>query len=248
MLPDARWLITSLIGQTIFTLGRDRPNTIKSIEGENVIVATQRSPDGKPVPLSLVQMGLTKLQDTGELRVNPESFGGRRRSSFIGAAIATLPDVAVEHRPAVRLLVGDAHNEAAVQPIASGAAGYPDPETGSIVDDAGVKVALRAISKRYRQHRVIEMPHNNPGFDVLVLGPHNETEYIEIKSTSGPTPTFFMSEQQRLFAEKHSAGHHLLVVTNVDVDAVTGDVRWHDGPLTTPDVELAPQQWKGRLT
>jgi hypothetical protein len=135
-------LIENLLGQTIYTLGRDRPNVVKGVEGDNVIVGTRRSPGGKPVPLSLVQMGLDKLHQAGDLRVSPETFNGRRRSSFIGAAIATLPGVAVEHRPVIQLLLAERHPEAAADPVTSASDGYPDPVTARSVDDTGVKVAI----------------------------------------------------------------------------------------------------------
>jgi hypothetical protein len=92
------------------------------------------------------------------------------------------------------------------------------------------------------------MPHNNAGFDVKVLRATGDVEYIEIKSTLGPAPSFYLSERERIFADDHAAQHHLVVVTNVDVDEVAGDVRWHDGPLIEPAVHLAPRQWKGALS
>lgn len=248
MPPDARTLIENLLGQTIYTLGRDKPNVVKAVDGDNVIVGTRRSPGGKPVPLSLVQMGLDNLHEAGNLRISPETFNGRRRSSFIGAAIATLPDVAVEHRPVIRLLLAGSHPEVATGSVTSAGDGYPDPQTARSVDDAGVKVAIRAISERYPGARIIEMPHNNPGFDVIALLDSGGAEYIEIKSTSGSAPSFFLTEKERVFAAEHSGQHHLVVVMNVNVDAVTGDVRWHDGPLVEPLVHLAPQQWKGMLS
>jgi 5-methylcytosine-specific restriction enzyme A len=69
-----------------------------------VIVATEDSPTGRGVELRRVQEGLDLLLSEGEVRVRPESFGGYRRSSFIGAILATLPETEFVAAPAtVRL-------------------------------------------------------------------------------------------------------------------------------------------------
>lgn len=47
----------------------------------------------------MVQRGLDRLIDAGEVRVAPESFDGRRRSSAVGAILATLPSIEVSKRP-----------------------------------------------------------------------------------------------------------------------------------------------------
>ena len=172
--PNARTLAEDLVGQTIFTLGHDKPNTIIAVHGENVVVGTTKSPGGKPVPLGTLQLGLDALEETGEFRVRPESLNQNRRSSFVGAAIATLPNVAVEHRPQIRLLADGATDEASARDVVSGGDAYPDPNTTRVVDAAGVKVAMQAIIDRYRDQRVIEMPHNNAGFDVRVVDEKRE--------------------------------------------------------------------------
>ena len=85
---DARSLLESLVGQQISTL-TGRPNTVLGIADINVIVGTDRSPDGEPVPIGAVQVGLDRLLETGEVEVHPRSLG--HRSSFVGAVLLTLP-------------------------------------------------------------------------------------------------------------------------------------------------------------
>ena len=58
---DARRHLESLVGQEITTLS-GRPNRILRIEGSDVIVATGKSPAGKPVPIGWVQDAIDMLE------------------------------------------------------------------------------------------------------------------------------------------------------------------------------------------
>jgi hypothetical protein len=59
---DARALIESLAGQTIATV-TSRPNTVVRVEGDNVVVVTNRSPEGKQVPIEWLQDGLDRAAE-----------------------------------------------------------------------------------------------------------------------------------------------------------------------------------------
>jgi hypothetical protein len=85
---DARSLVESLIGQQISTV-KGRPNIVLGLADTNVIVGTDRSPEGELVPIDAVQRALDQLLETGEIEVHPRSLG--YRSSFVGAALLTLP-------------------------------------------------------------------------------------------------------------------------------------------------------------
>lgn len=246
MPQDARELLQSLVGQVLPTLDRNRPNRVLRLEGANIIVGTDDSPEGEPVALRKVQDGLDILYGHGEIRIEPETFGGYRRSSFIGAVLGTLEGVTVETRPTwVRRDVGSSSTALELPPPR----GYPDPAQSAAIDGAGVPIALAAIGKRFPQREVLKMPHTNPGFDVRVLDDDGVTvAYIEIKSTATSEPVFFLSEVERRFAEEQAARYYLVVVTSVDVSKRTGVVHWHDGKLSRSDsVVLAPRQWRGAL-
>ena len=86
--PDARSLLESLVGQQITTL-TGRPNTVLNLADADVLVSTDRSPDGTPIPIADVQSALDQLLETGEVEVHPGSLG--YRSSFVGAVLLTLP-------------------------------------------------------------------------------------------------------------------------------------------------------------
>ena len=89
---DARAHLESLVGETIQTLS-GRPNTILRLEGDNAVVGTQRSPSGKPVPIKWVQDAADQLAERHEIEIKVETVG--YRSAFIGAVLATLPNVVV---------------------------------------------------------------------------------------------------------------------------------------------------------
>jgi hypothetical protein len=94
--PDARRHLSSLVGQLIYTL-TGRPNRVLRLDGDYVIVATGRSPQGQPVPIGWVQDAMDRLYEHGELEVSVPSVG--YRSAFIGAVLATLPGAVGEVRP-----------------------------------------------------------------------------------------------------------------------------------------------------
>jgi len=95
-LPSARKLVGGLIGTQLHTPS-GRLNTILRIEGENIIVATARSPEGKPVPLQMVQAALDVLKDTGSVVIHPDEVG--HRSAFIGAVLRSLPGARLQGSP-----------------------------------------------------------------------------------------------------------------------------------------------------
>jgi hypothetical protein len=94
---DARKHLTRLVDETIYTLAQRRPNRVLAIEGDEVIVATEKSPEGEPVPIEWVQDALDRLFRDGEVLVSVKSVG--YRSAFIGAVLATVPDVEILTRP-----------------------------------------------------------------------------------------------------------------------------------------------------
>jgi hypothetical protein len=67
---DAHSLIESLIGQQISTV-TGSPNIVLGLAGINVIVGTDRSPDGELVPIDAVQRALDQLLERGEIEAHP---------------------------------------------------------------------------------------------------------------------------------------------------------------------------------
>ena len=78
---DAREVLKNLIGKTIRTL-TGRPNKVLGLEGDEVRVATTRSPKGTLVPIAWVQDALDRLATDGDIEISVESVGCR--SAFVG--------------------------------------------------------------------------------------------------------------------------------------------------------------------
>jgi hypothetical protein len=93
---DARAVLVKLVGQPLTTL-RGRPNRILEVGEADVIVATNRAPEGQPVPILWVQQALDQLVRDSEVIISPQVVG--YRSAFIGAVLRTLPGVAVGMDP-----------------------------------------------------------------------------------------------------------------------------------------------------
>jgi hypothetical protein len=86
---DARVHLSALGGQTIWTATRRLPNRILRMTPDVVVVATDKSPQGKPVPLDDVQAAFDRLAEGQEVRISVPSLG--YRSAFVGAAMLSLP-------------------------------------------------------------------------------------------------------------------------------------------------------------
>ncbi|WP_143202312.1 hypothetical protein [Amycolatopsis sp. CB00013] len=96
-LPTAKELLAALTGVEILT-ATGRPNTVVDVQGNVARVQTERSPDGSPVEIGEVQKGLDKLAERGSVQVTVDELG--HRSSFVGAALATLPGARFDGPPA----------------------------------------------------------------------------------------------------------------------------------------------------
>jgi hypothetical protein len=60
-MSDARELLIGLTGRPIRTVTRSKPNKILRLDGDTVVVATDRSPSGRPVPIAWVQQAIDAL-------------------------------------------------------------------------------------------------------------------------------------------------------------------------------------------
>ena len=127
---DARELLEDLVGETVYTIDHGDWNRILRLDGENVIVATQRSPNGARLPVAYVQNAADELARTGEIRISPTALG-HRRSSFVGAVLAWHPHAVGLVSPSrVRL-----HGAAPIGPLLEQAlALIPEPRMGPYVD------------------------------------------------------------------------------------------------------------------
>lgn len=101
---DARSVLEALKGRQIRTL-TGRPNTVLALDGQDVLVGTNRSPTGQRVPIAQVQNALDRLRDAGEVEISVSSLG--HRSSFIGAVLSELPETMVARMTPPRVRLAD---------------------------------------------------------------------------------------------------------------------------------------------
>jgi hypothetical protein len=125
-LPTAYELLTSLLHKEVHT-SRGRRNTVLDLDGDTVLVGTERSPDGQPVEVRHVQQALDILAVHGSVVVQPHELG--HRSSFVGAVLANLPNAFVTGDPPTVTL-----GVPSVSKIAE------DPRFGELDGQAQVKV------------------------------------------------------------------------------------------------------------
>jgi hypothetical protein len=97
-LDTATDLLRRLIGVTITTVDGSS-NRVLSVVPPTVLVGTERSPEGAPVPISDVQQALDRLRAEGAVTITPVEVG--YRSAFVGAVLLTLPGARADGSPPV---------------------------------------------------------------------------------------------------------------------------------------------------
>lgn len=103
---NARDVLSPLIGTTLLTVPRNRPNQVLELRGNDVIVGTPRTPSGSAVPIAYVDAALTRLIAESELEISVPSLG-HRRTSFVGAALMTLDGVEMTDSSPPRLVISN---------------------------------------------------------------------------------------------------------------------------------------------
>jgi hypothetical protein len=223
---DARSHLRSLVGRTIPTL-TGRPNTILDVRSEDVIVGTDRSPQGQPVPLEWIQTAIDRLQRDGEIDINVESVG--HRSAFVGAVLATLPGVRTATNP--RRVTLDATDT-------PGRAWREPPEVEDALD-AVVELAGRGPSRRQgrrqsaTERKAIEMLalkratqyFEDEGWEVEYVGGVASYDlectkegthlHVEVKGTTSSGKKVLLTRNEVSHARGTDAGLALFVLADV---------------------------------
>ena len=97
--------LRSLIGIAIPTASGSRHNRILAVDSRNVIVATDRTPTGQPVPISEVIAAMELIKEQSVVEVSVDALG--YRSAFIGAVLLQLPGARVVGAAPARVVIGD---------------------------------------------------------------------------------------------------------------------------------------------
>jgi 5-methylcytosine-specific restriction enzyme A len=200
---DARAVAQSLVGKTVHTPAKRRPNRILSVRRGQVIVATEDSPQGEDIDLRRLQEGLDLLFSEGAVRIDPSTFNGYRRSSFIGAVLASLPATGVEESPTeVRLQEASPLRDAFVT-------------AGNLIrgDNLGERV-----SKENPVHNLVV--HEVPRLLQQALG--NEQGYLTSGSVGQATlaETAWVAIFDRLVTVSAQEGHYIVFLIHSSGQAV----------------------------
>lgn len=95
--------LRDLIGVELRTVSDRRVNVILAVQADEVLVASDRSSSGQPVPVRDVAAAMEILRRDGAIDVHPATLG--YRSSFIGAVLLQLPDARLEGTKPPRIVI-----------------------------------------------------------------------------------------------------------------------------------------------
>lgn len=215
----AEAVLRGLVGHTIHT-STGLPNTVLGIRGDKVLVGTDKSPEGQPVPIADVQHGMEILAADGIVRISPPVLG--HRSTFVGAVLATLPDARFTASPTM------------VTTAAPGAT--PDPD---LLDALAEAERTAGRTRRSGQGRGLTQPQKiaverramdlatehltSNGWTVRDVGATHSYDidatrpgehlYVEVKGTTSAGDDIILTRREvELMTEKHP--HTMLAVVH----------------------------------
>jgi hypothetical protein len=117
----------------------------------------------------------------------------------------------------------------------------------ALVDEYAISVAVDRFIHQFGSGAVTVMPHNNPGFDLLVQ-PDKEPEFhVEVKGTRSNYPVFFLTEGERIHSSEQPEAFKLCVVYSINLTERTHEVLDYEGEISDQDFLLQPRQWQVRL-
>jgi hypothetical protein len=120
-----------------------------------------------------------------------------------------------------------------------------DPGRALAIERFAVTTIKRLLQKDYPSAVVIEMPRNNPGYDLRVEIAQRAITFVEVKGTASQSPAFFLSEGERAFSIVHADQYKLFVVHAIDLETESHKIATHLGAV--PADRLSPMQWRGLL-
>ena len=97
--------LRSLIGAEIFTALGSRMNRILAVDPHNVVVATERTSAGRPVPIAEVVAAIDLIRERSVVDVSVDVLG--YRSAFISAVLLQIPGAHVVSGTPTRIAIGD---------------------------------------------------------------------------------------------------------------------------------------------
>jgi hypothetical protein len=237
--PDARAYLRSLIGRTIPTL-TGRPNTILDVGERDVVVGTERSSDGQPVPIEWVQDAMERFQRDGEVDISVDSVG--HRSAFVGAVLASLPGTRAELDPR-RVVLSDRREPLSQQR----ARRWREPPEVATALDVVAELAAHGAARRpgtrqsAAQRRAIEVlavehataHFERQGWSVEYVGSvasfdldcrkDDRTLHVEVKGTTSAGDKILLTRNEVRHARETDAATALFVLRGIRLSGGTED-------------------------
>jgi hypothetical protein len=99
--------------------------------------------------------------------------------------------------------------------------GYATAAVARETERQSRNAVVRFLGAALPDAKIIEMATNNPGFDLETSV--DRFRFVEVKGTSKPLPTFFLSEGERRFGDEHADAYLLAVVYGMDLSGETFD-------------------------
>ena len=130
----------------------------------------------------------------------------------------------------------------------NGKGGYASPETAAAVEAFSIARAKDWLAETFVGLDVLEMPHSNPGFDLVVGSLDAPVRYVEVKGTQAAESGFWMSEGERQFSIANADAYLLIIVSSINLkDETSFSLRVNEGAVDGDLFDLAPSQWRGTL-
>lgn len=114
-------------------------------------------------------------------------------------------------------------------------------------EEAALQLVTDLLRQRYPNVPIRQQPVHTVGFNILVGSLPQPVAYVNVKATPGPSPTFWLSEGERIFSLRHADCYILALVYQLDLATNTHRVAFHHGPLTADRLILKPQHWQAQL-
>jgi hypothetical protein len=122
---------------------------------------------------------------------------------------------------------------------------YASPGVGRQVENLSREISRHKLLVKDPRAEIVDMPTNNPGFDLLTDIPG--AKYVEVKGTQTSRPQFLLSEGERRFAALHHSEYLLMVVFGINLTSGQfAGLRTARGAVG-PAHRLEPFQWRGLL-
>jgi Domain of unknown function (DUF3883) len=167
---------------------------------------------------------------------------GGQRPGYFQPGVRVIPEAVFEDilRSAEQLIPAPPQ---AFDSAVSATPGHASQETLRAVERFAVEATMRRLHELYPDEPIVEMPSNNPGFDLRVGEPNRAVHFVEVKGTRQHAVAFFLTEGERRFSIEHGDRYVLSVVTGIDLEHGRYDLVLHHGPVTRSTFRLVPVQW-----